>query len=95
MAYSVAVDIGGTFTDIVLRAPDGGMIIDKTLTTPHDLIEGFMRGVSQVLAKAKLTPADIDGLVVHATTVDQVDATAFALAWIRENPRWTGGADER
>ncbi len=69
MTYSVAVDIGGTFTDIVLRAPDGGMIIDKTLTTPHDLIEGFMRGVGQVLAKAKLTPADIDGLVVHATTV--------------------------
>ncbi len=69
MAYSVAVDIGGTFTDIVLRAPDGEMVIDKTLTTPHDLIEGFMRGVGQVLAKASLTPAEIDGLVVHATTV--------------------------
>jgi len=69
VTYSVAVDIGGTFTDIVLRAPDGAMIIDKTLTTPHDLIEGFMRGVGQVLAKASLKPGQIDGLVVHATTV--------------------------
>ena len=69
MTFSVAVDIGGTFTDIVLRAPDGGLVIDKTLTTPHDLIEGFTRGVGQVLAKASLRPADIDGLVVHATTV--------------------------
>jgi len=69
VTFSVAVDIGGTFTDIVLRAPDGGLVIDKTLTTPHDLIEGFTRGVGQVLAKASLRPADIDGLVVHATTV--------------------------
>ncbi|MGD9920635.1 MAG: hydantoinase/oxoprolinase family protein [Pseudorhodoplanes sp.] len=69
MSCSVAVDIGGTFTDIVLRLPDGRMIIDKTLTTPHDLIEGFMRGVRSVLQKASLRPADIDGLIVHATTV--------------------------
>ncbi|HWM48033.1 MAG TPA: hydantoinase/oxoprolinase family protein, partial [Xanthobacteraceae bacterium] len=69
MAYSIAVDIGGTFTDIVLRAPDGALVIDKTLTTPQDLIEGFMRGVSQVLAKAELTPADVNGFVIHATTV--------------------------
>jgi N-methylhydantoinase A len=69
MASSIAVDIGGTFTDIVLRAPDGTMTIEKTLTTPHDLIEGFMRGVDRVLAKAGLTAADVDGFVVHATTV--------------------------
>lgn len=69
VAYSVAVDIGGTFTDIVLRAPDGGMTIEKTLTTPNDLIEGFMRGVGRVLAKAGLSPSDVSGLIVHATTV--------------------------
>jgi N-methylhydantoinase A len=69
MACSVAVDIGGTFTDIVLRAPDGGMTVEKTLTTPHDLIEGFMRGVGSVLRKAGLSPADVDGFIVHATTV--------------------------
>lgn len=69
MTYSLAVDIGGTFTDIVLRGSDGQLVIDKTLTTPNDLLEGFFSGVNSVLAKARLKPADIDGMVVHATTV--------------------------
>jgi N-methylhydantoinase A len=69
MTYSLAVDIGGTFTDIVLRDASGRLTVDKTLTTPHDLIEGFFAGVHAVLKSAKLEPADIDGVVVHATTV--------------------------
>ena len=69
MTYSLAVDIGGTFTDIVLRGSDGQLVVDKTLTTPSDLLEGFFTGVNSVLAKANLKPADIDGVVVHATTV--------------------------
>jgi N-methylhydantoinase A len=67
--YSLAVDIGGTFTDIVLRGSDGRLVVDKTLTTPDDLLEGFFRGVDGVLAKAGLKPRDVTGLVVHATTV--------------------------
>ena len=43
--YSLAVDIGGTFTDIVLRADDGSLTVDKTLTTHHDLLEGFFHVV--------------------------------------------------
>ena len=69
MTYSLAVDIGGTFTDIVLRGSDGQLVVDKTLTTHNDLLEGFFDGVDSVLAKAKLKPTDIDGIVVHATTV--------------------------
>ncbi len=69
MTYSLAVDIGGTFTDIVLRGSGGELVVDKTLTTPDNLLEGFFSGVNAVLAKAKLTPGDIDGVVVHATTV--------------------------
>ena len=69
MTYSLAVDIGGTFTDIVLRGADGQLIVDKTLTTHNDLLEGFFSGVDAVLAKANLKPADINGVVVHATTV--------------------------
>ena len=68
MPYSLAVDIGGTFTDIVLRG-GGGLVVDKTLTTHHDLLEGFFLGVDAVLRKAGVAPADIDGVVVHATTV--------------------------
>lgn len=69
MTYSLAVDIGGTFTDIVLRGSDGQLVVDKTLTTPGNLLEGFFAGVNSVLDKARLRPTDIDGVVVHATTV--------------------------
>src|SRR5712691_4773639 len=69
VSYSLAVDIGGTFTDIVLRHASGQLTVDKTLTTPHDLIEGFFTGVHAVLKSAGLTPRDVDGIVVHATTI--------------------------
>jgi len=69
MSYSLAIDIGGTFTDAVLRAADGKLTVDKTLTTHHDLLEGFFRGVDLVLTKAGVTPEEVDGIVVHATTV--------------------------
>ena len=69
MSYSLAVDIGGTFTDIVLRHDSGRLTVDKTLTTPHDLIEGFFTGVNAVLKSAGLKPREVNGVVVHATTV--------------------------
>ena len=46
MSWSLAVDIGGTFTDVVLRGSGGELAVDKTLTTHHDLLEGFFRGVA-------------------------------------------------
>jgi len=69
MNYSLAIDIGGTFTDAVLRRDDGVLTVDKTLTTHHDLLEGFFRGVNLVMGKAGAAPEDITGVVVHATTV--------------------------
>ena len=69
MTYSLAVDIGGTFTDIVLRHSSGVLTVDKVLTTHHDLLEGFFAGVSNVMKAVKIGPRDIDGVVVHATTI--------------------------
>jgi len=69
MSYSLAIDIGGTFTDAVLRAADGSLTVDKTLTTHRDLLEGCFRAVDLVLAKAGIEPGAIDGVVVHATTI--------------------------
>jgi len=68
MSYSLAVDIGGTFTDIVLRHSSGVLTVDKVLTT-HDLLDGFFAGVANVMKAAKVSPRDIDGVVVHATTI--------------------------
>lgn len=69
MTYSLAVDIGGTFTDIVLRNSDGRLTVDKTLTTHEDLLTGFFGGVNAVLSNAGISPEAVDGVVVHATTV--------------------------
>ena len=69
MTYSLAVDIGGTFTDIVLRHSSGVLTVDKVLTTHHDLLEGFFAGVSNVMKAAKIGPREVDGVVVHATTI--------------------------
>ncbi len=67
--YSFAVDIGGTFTDIVLRHEDGRTWVDKTLTTYHDLLDGFFTAVDATMARAGAKPADVDDVIVHATTV--------------------------
>ena len=69
MTWSLAIDIGGTFTDAVLRSDDGALVVDKTLTTHKDLLEGFFRGMNLVLGKAGVAPEALDGVVVHATTV--------------------------
>ncbi len=66
---SLAVDIGGTFTDVVLRLADGRCFTDKTLTTHKDLAEGFFRAVDLALGRAGLGAAQVDGVLVHATTL--------------------------
>jgi len=68
-SYALAVDIGGTFTDIVLRRSDGQVWVDKVLTTHRDLLQGFSQGLDSVLHKAGVEPAQVDDVVVHATTV--------------------------
>lgn len=67
--HSLAIDIGGTFTDAVLLSSDGQSYVDKTLTTHENLLEGFFRGVELVMSKAGIAPQDVNDVVVHATTV--------------------------
>ncbi len=68
--WRLAVDIGGTFTDLVLLdASTGTVVVDKTLTTPRAPLDGVRTGVRQVLAKAGIRPADITAPIVHATTL--------------------------
>ena len=55
--------------DVVLRASTGQLTVDKILTTHGNLLEGLFRGVDQVLRTARLQARDIDGVIVHATTV--------------------------
>ena len=47
MRYRVAIDIGGTFTDLVLEAEEGALITTKVLSTPPNLVEGVLDSVNQ------------------------------------------------
>jgi N-methylhydantoinase A len=64
----VGVDIGGTFTDIVLRLPDGTLRVSKVSSTPDDPGLAVVRGLEALLRAAGVAPATVVE-VVHGTTV--------------------------
>jgi N-methylhydantoinase A len=59
----LAVDIGGTFTDLVVEASDGSRIVRKAPTNRTDLLTG----VREVITAAAVSPAQVD-IFVHGTT---------------------------
>ena len=63
----IGVDIGGTFTDVVLEHGDELYTL-KLLTQLKAPENGVREGVSRVLEKASL-PYDDVGLVIHGTTL--------------------------
>jgi 5-oxoprolinase (ATP-hydrolysing) len=67
MSIRLAVDIGGTFTDIVLDR-HGEQTTAKVLTTPQAPADGFMAGVMEVVEASDVAPGDID-LILHGTTL--------------------------
>ena len=68
-AASLSIDIGGTFTDLVLHDDRGAALHTlKILTTHADPVEGIVQGTQRLLEQSGLAPADI-GRVVHATTL--------------------------
>lgn len=66
------VDVGGTFTDVILeRVRDGGtreIIVTKVPSTPENQSEGVVKGVRQACEMAGVSLADID-VLYHGTTV--------------------------
>jgi N-methylhydantoinase A len=64
----VGVDIGGTFTDLVLLAEDGRLVRRKLLTTPADYGQAVVAGTGGLLEELGLPP-DRLGELVHGTTV--------------------------
>src|SRR6185312_15982478 len=67
-ASKVAVDIGGTFTDIALATADGRIHQSKISSTPDDPSRAVIEGVAQLLAELGLDPAGVSE-VMHGTTV--------------------------
>jgi len=63
----LAVDVGGTFTDIVLNTPKT-QTTAKVLTTTSTPEEAVITGAKEVFASAGIDPASVD-LVLHGTTL--------------------------
>jgi N-methylhydantoinase A len=67
--FGLGIDVGGTFTDIVVYdAGSGRQASHKELTTHDDPSEGVMAGIDRVLRESAIAPGDI-GRLVHATTL--------------------------
>ena len=65
--WSLGIDIGGTFTDIVARGEEW-TLARKVLTTHDDPARGVEAGVAGILAEARIDPGAVERLV-HATTL--------------------------
>lgn len=69
MSTWVGIDVGGTFTDVVVYTNDGmDMVTAKVSSTPHDPSVAFMNGLELGLEKADAEPGQITRLV-HGSTV--------------------------
>lgn len=66
---TVGIDVGGTFTDVfVLDSRTGRFVVHKVPSSPPRFEQGFMRGLTETVARAGASTADVSR-VIHGTTV--------------------------
>ncbi len=69
MPYRLGVDVGGTFTDLLLVNESSGEVhTAKVPSTPADSSIGVMNGVARICDSAGIDPSEINQ-VMHGTTV--------------------------
>ncbi len=68
MSYRLGVDVGGTFTDLVLVTPDGRALTRKVLSATDDYATAIVAGTLELLAAAGISAGDL-AEVLHGTTV--------------------------
>ena len=71
MTYRIGIDVGGTFTDCVLKLPDGSVRLEKAPTTPGDQSDGVLEGLSRLAAAEEISLEELLGrtrTIVHGTT---------------------------
>ena len=66
--YRLGIDIGGTFTDVVLATEAGGLAVRKVLSTPMTMPKGCSPGHGR-RSRSSASSAEGASEVVHATTV--------------------------
>ena len=69
MGHRLGIDVGGTFTDLVLYDDAAGTLaVEKVPSVPADPSEGIVRGIARLLGRNGLTPEVVTHLA-HGTTV--------------------------
>ena len=69
MTYRLGVDVGGTFTDLVLHEVESNRLeFAKTPSTPADQSEGVTTGALQLVNRLGISPQAI-AFFIHGTTV--------------------------
>ena len=68
MRYRVGIDIGGTFSDLVVLTADGRVETLKVSSAPERLIASLLDGLLTLLERASLVAGEAEA-VVHGTTV--------------------------
>ena len=64
----IGVDVGGTFTDLILEAGPGEGYVHKVPSTPADQSVGVLDGILQICQLGDVDPASVR-TIVHGTTV--------------------------
>ncbi len=86
MKYIIGVDIGGTNTDAVLVDENETIIATTKVATTEEINEGFEDAILDLLKKAAISPADIEGVFLgttHATNAILQRQDLFRVGVIR------------
>ncbi|HEY4830328.1 MAG TPA: hydantoinase/oxoprolinase family protein [Solirubrobacteraceae bacterium] len=70
-AYCIAVDVGGTFTDVVMRDHAGALTVGKGLSDHRRIVSGILEGLEVIAASRDTTTDEIlasAGLFIYSTT---------------------------
>jgi N-methylhydantoinase A len=71
MAYTISVDTGGTFTDVIVSDADGIMTIGKALTTRDRIFLGMQEAIQSAADSLKIASSDLladTKLLIYGTT---------------------------
>ena len=72
MTYTIGIDVGGTFTDIVVSFPDGRTVTAKAASTPRDQSDGVLDALGLAAETLGIDTAALlsaTSRIVHGTTV--------------------------
>lgn len=70
--FSLGIDVGGTFTDLVCADSEGRTITEKILSTPQDQAIGVLEGIQKIASAFERDEVDFlkdVSVIIHGTTV--------------------------